>query len=109
MGQTDGYTAADYLLQHATRKRRTARVPASTWDALLSHTHDPGDAARLSDAVWQLADLLARRGDLDELRCRADAGNRGAARRLAGLLGIFNSEGAGRGAAGPPHRLMPGP
>ena len=34
----------------------------------------------------QLAELLARRGDLDELRARADAGELGAARRLDGLL-----------------------
>ena len=81
---------ADYLIQHASRERRYARVPASTWDAVLSHIRDPADAARLADsarsrllyryaiplyrhaadagdgdAAWQLADLLAQRGDLD--------------------------------------------
>ena len=34
----------------------------------------------------RLAGLLAERGDLDELRARADAGDRAAARRLAELL-----------------------
>jgi hypothetical protein len=51
MGQVTGYTVADYLLQHASRERRHARVPASTWDALLSHIRDPADAARLADSA----------------------------------------------------------
>ena len=159
MGQVAGYTVADYLIQHASRERRYARVPASTWDAVLSHIRDPADAARLADsarnrllyryaiplyrhaadagdgdaacgwptcwpsaATWtelraradagdgdaaaagraagrarrpgraarpgrrrrracrrRLADLLAERGDLDELRARADAGDQYAA------------------------------
>ena len=37
-------------------------------------------------AVTQLADLLAKRGDLDGLRARADAGDGAAASRLAELL-----------------------
>ncbi len=111
MGQVAGYTAADYLIQHATRERRSARVPGSTWDAMLSHVRDPADAARLADsarnrllyryaiplyrhaadvgdenAAWLLAVLLAERGDLDELRARADAGDRDAAWQLAVLL-----------------------
>ena len=111
MGQVAGYTVADYLLQHASRERRSARVPASTWDALLSHVRDPADAARLADsaqdrllyryaiplyrraadagdgdAAGRLAGLLAERGDLDELRARADAGDGDAAGRLAMLL-----------------------
>ena len=111
MGQVAGYTAADYLIQHATRERRSARVPGSTWDAMLSHVRDPADAARLADsarnrllyryaiplyrhaadvgdenAAWLLAVLLAERGDLDELRARADAGDRDAAGQLAVLL-----------------------
>jgi hypothetical protein len=115
MGQIDGYTVADYLLQHATRKRRATCVPASTWDALLIHVSDPADTARLADsassrllyryaiplyhhaadagdenAAWQLADLLLERGDLDGLRARAAAGDGSAAGRLADLL-------AGRG------------
>ena len=100
MGQVAGYTVADYLIQHASRERRYARVPASTWDAVLSHVRDPADTARLADsarnrllyryaiplyrhaadagdagAAWRLAELLAQRGDLDGLRARADAGD----------------------------------
>ena len=51
MGRVAGYTVADYLLQHASRERRSARVPASTWDAVLSHIRDPADAARLADSA----------------------------------------------------------
>ena len=115
IGQVDGYTVADYLIQHASQERRSARVPASTWDAVLNHVHDPADADRLANsawnrllyryaillsrhaadagdgaAAWMLTSLLAGRGDLDELRARADAGDPNAARRLADLL-------AGRG------------
>ena len=107
----DGYQVAAYLIQHATLKRRSARIPASTWDAILSHVSDPADAVRLADsassrelfhyaiplyrraadagdgtAAQRLADLLAERGDLDELRARADAGDGTAASRLADLL-----------------------
>jgi hypothetical protein len=111
MGQVAGYTAADYLIQHATRQRRSARVPASTWDAALRHLHDPADTARLATsaenrllycyaaplyrhaadvgdghAAEQLAWLLVKRGDLDELRARADTGDGDAAGRLVDLL-----------------------
>jgi thioredoxin-like negative regulator of GroEL len=115
MGQVAGYTAADYLVQHATWERRYERVPASTWDAVLSHLRDPADAARLGDsadrrllyryaiplyrratdagdedAAWRLVSLLAERGDLEGaaqvLRARADAGDDGAAFKLAELL-----------------------
>ena len=111
MGRVAGYTVADYLIQHASRERRAARVPASTWDAILSHIRDPADTARLADsakgrllycyaiplyrhaadadhvfAAFELAGLLARRGDLDELRAQADAGDWFAARRLDVLL-----------------------
>ena len=121
MGQIAGYTAADYLIQHASRERRSARVPASTWDAVLSHIRDPADAARLADsasnrllyryaiplyrhaadagdqdAAMQLAELLAKRGDLDEaaqiLRaqrrrrgCRLAAGRSAGRARRPGL------------------------
>jgi len=111
MGQVAGYSVADYLIQHASRERRSARVPASTWDAVLGHLRDPADIVRLADsarmrllyryaiplyrnaadagdgfaAQW-LADLLARRGDLDGLRARADAGDGYAAGELADLL-----------------------
>jgi hypothetical protein len=111
MGQVAGYVAADYLIQHASRERRSTRVPASAWDAVLSHLSDPADAGRLADsassrllyryaiplyrhaadvgdrpAAWQLARLLADRGDLDGLRARADSGDTNAASRLADLL-----------------------
>ena len=111
MGQIAGYIPADYLIQHASRERRHARVPPSTWDAILNHIRDPDDAARLADsarrrllycyaiplyrrvadagdeyAAYELAGLLADRGDLDGLRTRADAGGGAAAYRLAGLL-----------------------
>ena len=111
IGQVAGYIAADYLIQHASRERRYARVPASTWDAVSSHVRDPADIARLAgsarrrllycyaiplyrhaadagdgEAARRLAGLLAERGDVDALRARADAGDGEAARRLAGLL-----------------------
>ena len=111
MGQIAGYTVADYLIQHASRERRSARVPASTWDALLSHIGDPADATRLADsaegrllycyatplyrhaadagdvyAAGKLAELLAGARDLDELGARADAGDVYARGKLAGLL-----------------------
>ena len=115
MGQVAGYTVADYLLQHASRERRAARVPASTWDALVGYLRDPADAARLADsakgrllyryaiplyhhavdagdgfAASRLGELLAERGDLDGaeqfLRVGADAGDGFAASRLARLL-----------------------
>jgi hypothetical protein len=115
MGKVAGYTAADYLIQHVSRERRYARLPASTWDAVLSYIRDPGDATRLAGSARNrllyryaypvvparrrrrcrgrgraLADLMAtRRGnreDLDELRARADAGDENAAWQLADLL-----------------------
>ena len=111
MGQVIGYTVADYLIQHATWERRSARVPTSTWDAAFSHIRDPADAARLAAsasnrllylyaiqlyryaadagdeaAASPLAKLLARRGDLDELQARADARDWFAAEQLAELL-----------------------
>jgi hypothetical protein len=111
MGQVVGHTVADYLIQHASRERRCVRVPASTWDAVLSHIRDSADIARLAHsagnrllyryavplyrhaadvgddyAAVRLAFLLEKRGDLDELRIRANVGDGHAAERLAGLL-----------------------
>jgi hypothetical protein len=51
MGQVAGYTVAEYLIQHASRERDSASVPASTWDAAFSHIHDPADAARLAESA----------------------------------------------------------
>ena len=111
MGQIAGYIVADYLIQHASQERRHARVPASSWDAALSHLRDPADAARLAEsarnrllyryaiplygyaadageghAALRLADLLAERGDLAGLQARADGNDGAAASRLADLL-----------------------
>ncbi len=115
LGEINGYTVSDYLLQHASRERRSARIPASTWDAALSHIRNPADAARLAhsasnrllyryaiqlyrhatdagdgSAARRLAGLLAKRGDLDEaeqvLRAQADAGDEYDARALDDLL-----------------------
>jgi hypothetical protein len=111
MGQVAGYTVADYLVQHASRERRYERLPASTWDAVLSYIRDPADVARLADsaerrllyryaiplyrhaadtgnqsAVSSLVRLLTVRGDPDELRTLADAGNRDAAMGLVQVL-----------------------
>ena len=111
MGRIDGYTVADYLLQHATRERRAARVPASTWDALLGHIRDTADTLRLADsakgrllnryaillyrhaadaghrdAALRLNRLLVDQEDLDELRARAQAGDEDAAAGLDRVL-----------------------
>ena len=72
MGQIAGYTVADYLIQHASRERRSARVPASTWDALLSHIRDPADAARLADSAES---RLLYRYAIPLYRHAADAGD----------------------------------
>ena len=57
-------------------------LPATSSHRDAQPISDAGDR----DAAGQLADLLARRGDLDELRARADADDRDAAERLADLL-----------------------
>jgi hypothetical protein len=49
-------------------------------------TRADADTAAVGWLAAQLAELLARRGELEELRTRAEAGDRYAARRLAGLL-----------------------
>ena len=94
MGQVAGYTVADYLIQHASRERRSARVPASTWDAVLSHIRDPADAARLADSAES---RLLYRYAIPLYRHAADAGDGYAAERLAGLLaGRGDLDGAAR-------------
>ena len=115
VGQVAGYTPADYLVQHATRERRSARVPAAIWEAALDRVHDPADSARLAasaanrllycyaiplyrhaadagdaDAAYQLVGLLAERGELDEteqiLRRWAATGEPLGSNQLAELL-----------------------
>ena len=76
MGQVAGYTAADYLIQHASRERRYDRVPASTWDAILGHIRDPADTARLADSA---GNRLLYRYAIPLYRRAADAGDGGAA------------------------------
>jgi hypothetical protein len=100
MSQIAGYTVADYLIQFASRERRSVRMPATTWESILSHVGDPADAARLADsardrllycyavplyrhaadvgdrnAALGLALLLVKRGDRDGLRARVDVGD----------------------------------
>jgi len=107
MGRLGGYTPADYLVQHASRKRSAARVPVSTWDALAGATFSPDDTGRLAfsaerlqlhsyaitfyrrlydagesaaaDRLWR---LLADRGDADGLSALAEAGDENARRWL---------------------------
>ncbi|HXT45119.1 MAG TPA: hypothetical protein VN748_13550, partial [Pseudonocardiaceae bacterium] len=43
-----GYTVADYLLQRFTRQRRSNRLSAETWQALIDHTQDQNDLLRLA-------------------------------------------------------------
>jgi hypothetical protein len=54
MGKVAGYTVTGFLVQHASRERRYARVPASTWNAISSYIRDPADTARLANAKGQL-------------------------------------------------------
>lgn len=114
MGSIAGWTAADYLHQHAQRSRRTTPLPDAVWQALAEH-HHPDDTARLADnalrrghpelavslytrigltidrdtADWLVATLI-RRGRVDQalqlLRDRADSGDRYAPDSLARCL-----------------------
>jgi hypothetical protein len=111
MGQIAGYIPADYLIQHAGKQRRNEPVPAAAWDAMLTCLTDPADSYRLAQSaesrllyeyalplyqraadagddytMWRLAPLLAERGDLNQLRARSQAGERGASDVLADLL-----------------------
>ena len=101
MGQVAGYTVADYLIQHASRERRYARVPASTWDAVLSHIRDPADAARLADSA---RNRLLYRYAIPLYRHAADAGDAERRRQLAELLA---ERGDLDGAARPGRRRRP--
>jgi hypothetical protein len=90
MGQIIGYAVADYLLQHASRERRDARVPASTWDAALEHIRDLDDTARLA---WE-ASFAGRPEHVEKAFKRAFA-EKGyvVAAELASCLGEAGREG----------------
>ena len=84
----------------------TARVPASTWDALLSHVRDPADAARLADSA---RNRLLYRYAIPLYRHAADAGDGDAARQLADLLAERGRPGrAARPRPTPATRTPPG-
>ena len=87
MGQVAGYTVADYLIQHASRERRYERVPASTWDALLSHIRDPADAARLADSAGPTAAVPLCHPAVSSGRLLRRPRRRPAAGRSAGRAG----------------------
>ena len=59
MGQISGYIPADYLVQHATRERRAAAIPASTWEALTVAALSLQDTWRLAQNAERLQ-LLSR-------------------------------------------------
>ena len=90
MGQIIGYAVADYLVQHATRERRYARVPASTWDAALRHIRDLDDTARLA---WE-ASFAGRLEHVEKAFERAFAEQEyTVAAELASCLGEAGREG----------------
>jgi hypothetical protein len=118
MGRVAGYTPADYLVQHATRGRGNAIIPASTWGALTAATFDLADTWRLAQSAERLqllayavplyrrlhdagdpaaADRLfqvaADRGDLDSLRALADAGDEKAQLWLVTVVAGADPEG----------------
>jgi len=104
------YRLADFLEQHGRVTRRTVRAPAETWAALVAHAtasdamsigyfaqrwllyryavdlYRGPAAAGDKSAREQLVNLLARRGDVDELRIHTDAGDSWAAHKLTTLL-----------------------
>jgi hypothetical protein len=83
MGKVAGYTVADYLMQHAIRERRYARVPASAWGAVITHIRDPTHTPRLADSA---ANRLLNCYAIRLYRQASDAGDGYARGRLAGLL-----------------------
>ena len=67
--------------------RRRLRSWPCCWPSAVTWTGcAPGPTSATSMPPWELAELLAERGDLDGLRARADAGDREAAGKLADLL-----------------------
>ncbi len=111
-GPAEGYELHDYLVQHAQKTRHGDAVPAATWEALLAHVDDHEDAFRLAGAAegrllhrydlllyrrccelggeesvgLYVANLMARNGEIEELRAEAAAGNRWAGMRWASAL-----------------------
>ncbi|MCA1648128.1 MAG: hypothetical protein LC797_22610, partial [Chloroflexi bacterium] len=78
-----GYAVADYLLQQLARKRRSTRLSAVTWHALIDHTDNQYDLLRLAlnaddRLLYCYAEPLYRR--------LAAVGQTYAAHRLADLL-----------------------
>ena len=113
MGQIAGYTVADYLLQHASRERRSARPPASTWDARLADFPDQhGRHHRNSQfppaGFWAAAASFAEPGD------QATLGDAAHARGLYRDAAQLHKNAAARGnlhavlyLASHPHYLRP--
>lgn len=80
MGSPDAYRAADYLVQHVGRERRSTPPPQSFWDACRDHLTDTADVAGLGAAAVARQRLAA---GLPLLRRAADAGDVTAMRRVA--------------------------
>ncbi|MGV9385046.1 hypothetical protein ACWDRB_55220 [Nonomuraea sp. NPDC003707] len=94
-----GYRVADYLLQKIGRARRFAKVPATTWRAVITHVTSPADQVRAADhasylllyaaaeellrrayaaggdASEQLVELLLRQGRIQDVRPLAETGD----------------------------------
>ncbi|MER6831994.1 hypothetical protein ABT352_38810 [Streptosporangium sp. NPDC000563] len=110
-GPADGYDLHDYLVQHGQQSRHGNTVPAVLWEALLAHVDDHEDAFRLAlNAEHRLlhrydlplyrrcrelggegtevhvVNLMARNGELEEMRAEAAAGSRWAGMRWAYAL-----------------------
>jgi hypothetical protein len=82
-GSLEGYVVADYLTQHIGHVRRTACVPHSLWNVLVTGVRDPDDLRRLASAA--LARL--RYGHAEQaLRKLLEANDRAAAAELVTLL-----------------------
>jgi hypothetical protein len=111
MGQISGYTVADYVLQQASRQRRTIRPPAQFWDACIEYLVDVDDLTRVANSAEMrllygyavplyrraaeagerfaggaLVNLLVKLGQTDELRARAESGDDFAAVELLEVL-----------------------
>jgi tetratricopeptide (TPR) repeat protein len=113
MGRVDGYVAADYLLQHGRRTRRTVCPPLTLWESCLTGLGNTPDllavggaarsrlllglaerfyraAASIPDAAWSLSELLRAQGRTTEaeqiLRAALSRGDPYAATALGSLL-----------------------